>query len=124
VISPLKKSMTALKDDVKKLTTALAKADKAAGISTGTGTSSSSGSTSTSDQPADFANFDQWLAETSPNSADGGSWAGNPGTLGGFGLAFDPGGGPRPVGGFDGGGPFAQGGLGDVYGPVLADLLG
>src|SRR5581483_6732361 len=36
------------------------------------------------------------------NPADGGSWQGNPGPLGGFGLAFDPGLAPRPAGRFGG----------------------
>jgi hypothetical protein len=127
VISTLKKSMTQLKDEVDKLKTALAKATKAAAAAASSSSSSSddssSSSTSSSDQPADFGAFNQWLAETGSNPSDGGSWQGNPGPLGGFGLAFDPGAGPGPVGGFDGGGPFF-GGQGDMSGPMMVDLLG
>jgi hypothetical protein len=126
VISTLKKSMTALKDQVDKLNTALAKATAAAAAAaSSSSTSSSSSSTSSSSassQPADFANLNQWLAETGPNPADAGSWQGNPGPLGGLGLAFDPGGGPRPVGGFDGAPPFAQGGS-DLLAAIMADKL-
>ena len=128
VISTLKKSMTQLKDEVDKLKTALAKATKAAAAAASSSSSTSSSSTSSSSsssssQPADFANFDQWLAETGPNPADAGSWQGNPGPLGGFGLAFDPAGGPGPVGGFDSAPPFI-GGQGDISGPMMVDLLG
>jgi TP901 family phage tail tape measure protein len=126
VISTLKKSMTQLKDQVDKLKTALAKATKAAADAASSSSSSSSSSsddsTSSSDQPADWANLNQWLAETGPNPTGAGSWQGNPGSLGGFGLAFDPGGGPRPVGGFEGGGPFGQDGS-DLIAMLLADKL-
>ena len=127
MISTLKKSMTALKDEVDKLKTALTKATAAAASAASSSSSSSddssSSSTSSSDQPANFGAFNQWLAETGPNPADSGSWQGNPGPLGGFGIAFDPGAGPGPIGGFEGGGPFI-GGQGDVTGPMIVDLLG
>jgi len=123
VISTLKKSMTQLKDEVDKLKTALAKATKAAAAAATSSSSSStsSSSTSASSQPADFTQFDQWLAETGPNPAEPSSWQGNPGPLGGFGLAFDPAGGPGPVGRFDGGGPSGQGS--DMVAMLLADKL-
>lgn len=128
VISTLKKSMTQLKDQVDKLKDALAKATKAAAAAASSSSSSSSdssddSSSSSSDQPPDWANLSQWLAETGPNPADAGSWQGNPGPLGGFGLAFNPGGGPGPAGRFDGAPPFL-GGQGDVTGPMMVDLLG
>jgi TP901 family phage tail tape measure protein len=127
VISTLKKSMTSLKDEVDKLKTSLAKATTAAAAaasssSSSSSTTSTSTSSSSASQPADFANLNQWLAETAPNPADAGSWQGNPGPLGGFGLAFDQGGGPRPVGGYDGGGPFGQGGS-ELLAALLAEKL-
>jgi TP901 family phage tail tape measure protein len=127
VISTLKKSMTALKDEVDKLKSALAKATKAATAAASSSSSSSddssSSGTSSSDQPADFGAFNQWLAETGSNTSDGGSWQGNPGPLGGFGLAFNPADGPGPLGKFDSAPPFI-GGQGDVTGPMMVDLLG
>jgi TP901 family phage tail tape measure protein len=128
VISTLKKSMTQLKDEVNKLKEALKKANEAAAkaakaaASSSTSSSSSSSSSSSGAQPTDFANFNQWLAETGPNPADSGSWQGNPGLLGGFGLAFNPGAGPGPVGGFDGAPPLAQAGS-DLVAVLLADKL-
>jgi TP901 family phage tail tape measure protein len=124
-IDTLKKSMTALKDQVDKLKTALTKATKAAADAASSSSSSSdssssdSSSTSSSDQPADWANFDQWEAETAPNPGDTGSWSGNPGPLGGFGLAFSQGGGPAPLGGFDGAGSYGQGGA-ELLAAVMA----
>ena len=130
MISTLKKSMTQLKDEVdqaevraQKANAAAAKAAAAASSSSSSQLVEQSSSSSSGAQPTDFTQFDQWLAETGPNPADAGSWQGNPGPLGGFGLAFDPGAGPGPVGGFDGAPPFG-GGQGDVTGPMMVDLLG
>jgi TP901 family phage tail tape measure protein len=86
VIDTLKKSMTALKDQVDKLKDALTKATKAAAAAAASSSSSSSSddsddsddSSSSSDQPANWAAFGQWLAETGPNPADAGSWQGEP----------------------------------------------
>jgi uncharacterized phage infection (PIP) family protein YhgE len=130
VISTLKKSMTQLKDQVDKLKDALTKATKAAAAAASSASSSSSSSDdssdtsddSSSDQPPDWANLGQWEAETAPNPADSGSWQGNPGPLGGFGLAFNPGGGPGLSGQYQGGGQFGQGGN-DVLAAMLADRL-
>jgi hypothetical protein len=91
--------------------------------SSSSSSSSDSSSTDSSDQPADWANFDQWEAETAPNPGNAGSWSGNPGPFGAFGLAFNPGSGPGAVGGFDGVPPFL-GGRGDVTGPMMVELLG
>ncbi len=121
VIETVRKSMTQLKDEVDKLRDALKKAT-AASSNSSSSSSSADSSSSSSDQPANFAALGQWLAETAPDAGNPGSWQGNPGPLGGFGLAFDPGGGPRPVGGFDGGVPSGQGG-GDLTAMLLADRL-
>jgi TP901 family phage tail tape measure protein len=131
VISTLKKSMTALKDEVTKLQAALKKATAAA-ASAASSSSSDTTDTSTDDSsssdtaPAtpNWGAFGQWLGETGPQAgaASGGSWQGNPGPLGGFGLAFDPGGGPRPVGRFDGPGPFGPRG-GDPGQAMVIDRL-
>ena len=122
MIKPLRSSLDKLKDEVDKLKTALTKATKAAAASSSSSsTSTSSDSSSSDDQPPDWANFDQWEAETAPNPGNGGPWQGNPGPLGGFGLAFDPGG-PRPLGRYDGGGPFGQGGS-EMLAALLADRL-
>ena len=133
VISTLKKSMSALKTQVDQLQAALKKATAAAATAAASAVSSSDASTtddSTDDSSSDstpstpnWGAFGQWLGETGPgNPADGGGWRGYPGPLGGFGLAFDQGGGPRPLGRFDGGGPFSQRG-GDPSQAMMVDLL-
>jgi TP901 family phage tail tape measure protein len=132
VISILKKSLTQLRDEVTKLKESLARAEKAAAkaaaksagtsSSSGTRSSSSSGSGGSSGaQPADFTQLNQWLAETGPSPSDGGSWQGNPGPLGGFGLMFSPGGGPRPAGRYEGG-PSAQDGS-EILAALMAGKL-
>jgi TP901 family phage tail tape measure protein len=117
VIKTLRASLTKLKDEVDKLKEAAKKAAASSG-------SSSSDDGSSDDQPPDWANFNQWLAETGPagpgGPAAGGSWQGNPGPLGGFGLAFDQDGRPRPSGRFDGPPP----GFGRQGGdPLMAMLI-
>lgn len=105
-LRPLKSELSKLKSEITRLNKAMAKqkaaADKASSASSGdSGSGSSSG-------PPNWAAFNQWMTETGPidvTGASGGSsmppgtWQGNPGPFGGFGVGVGlP---PRP-GWFDG----------------------
>jgi TP901 family phage tail tape measure protein len=124
----LRKSMTKLKDQVDDLQTALKKATAAAAAAASSSSSSSSDSSDSSDDSTpDFGALSQWLAETASTSgaaAGGGGWQGNPGPFGGFGLAFNPGTMPGPVGGFNGAPPgFGRKGGGDPSTAMVIDRL-
>lgn len=127
VIKNLRSEMSKLKSEVTKLKEAIAKATKAAAkAAASSNSSSSSGSSGSSSGSAsstpDWAAFNTWLDDTS-SGASGGSWQGNPGPLGGFGVSgVGLPAGPRPVGQWGGPPPWMGGDGGELNALLIGRL--